>query len=303
MKRKIQTLLLILFAGVLLASCASTGTRDDYFGYNNHPKLDEDNTSAGEEYDWDNPLGTDYNGKENFTVNYNYNNMPPSYIPVVVPWYAGYNSWYNAPFSGFYIGYGYSPYPYYDWYSPFYVHCPYYYNPHVYYGGNRWWDWYPYDNGSMASNDRPKKTYRIRDFGPHRGTYTTSGKPYAGGSSSSSGRTGDRSRKTISGNSGSSAGPGAQKRITYKPVTPVSSTSSGFGKSRSSGRSPKHRTYDKNSKTYSPVGNTSGFGSSSGSSFGGSSSGGSKSSGSSSGSGKSSSGSRSSSPRSSGRGR
>jgi hypothetical protein len=299
MKQRLFILLLIVAVGAVLGSCATTGTHEDYFGYNNHPKLDENNNSVGEEYDWDNPLGADYNGDDNFTVNYDYYNMPPSYIPVVVPWYAGYHSWYNTPFSGFYVGFGYSPYPYYDWYSPFYTHCPYYYNPHIYYGGNRWWDWYPYSGGAVASNDRPKKTYRIRDFGPQRGTYTSSGTPYAGGSSSSSGRTGDRSRRTVSNNS-DVAGAGAQKRITYKPVTPVKGNISGFGKSRSADRNRKHSTYNKNSKTYSPVGNTSGFGSSKSSSFGGSSSGGSKSSG---GSSRSSSGSRSSSSRSSGRGK
>ncbi len=306
MKQKLYLLLTFIAAATILTGCATTG--NDYFGYNNHPKYEDDWGKASDkedsgidvgEYDWENPLGSDYDNRDNFTVNYDYNNMPPTYIPVVVPWYAGFGSWYNSPFSGFYFGFGYAPYPVYDWYSPFYSHCPYYYSPHIYYAGNRWWDWNPSNDAFADASSKRKKTYTIRNFGPQRGTYSSSGEPYAGGSSSGSGRTRGRTVKKTSDDVPFDKDV-TNKRIKYKPVNSGVSSSSGFGNSRSPKRSSRPK-YNKHETTRSPVGNTSGLGSGGKSSLGGSSSGGgSKSSG---GSTRSSGGSKSSSPRSSGRGK
>ncbi len=304
MKGKIYVLLILMMAAIMLPSCAGTGNK--YFGYNNHPEYESSGDETADakksgievdEYDWENPLGTDYDNRDNFTVNYDYYNLPPAYIPVVVPWYAGFGSWFYSPFSAFYFGLGYSPYPVYYWYSPFYSHCPYYYSPRIAYAGaGGWWNDVPGGSYSDAADSR-KKSYTLRNFGPHRGTYTSSGKPYAGGSSAGSGRTKGR---TVKKNSDLPYDKDAtNKRIKYKPVDAGVSSSSGFKGSRSTKRTSRPK-YKKHETTRSPVGNTSGFGSGSKSSFGGSSSGGSKSSG---GGSRSSGGSKSSSPRSSGRGR
>jgi len=291
---------------LLLGSCSTTqGDRSDFFGYNNNPKQEESEVVAVNEEDgWSNPLNSEYEGQDNFTINYTYSNMPPSFIPVVVPWYDSPYNWYHQPFSGVYMRFGYSNYAFYDWYSPFYMHSPIYYNPYIYYGGNRWWDWYPYPyGGGSAYNDyeKPKKTYQIRDFGPNRGSYNSDGTPYAGGSGSTSGKSSGRtvSKTNTTDKSGFDNGAQLSNTIIYKPKSNGSfGTKSDFGKINSS-RSSAKTGYSKDATNQSSGNKNSGFGSSSKSSS--SSSGSSSSGSSSSGSSSSESGSKSSSSRSSSR--
>ena len=288
---------------LLISSCSTVdGEREDYFGYNNHPKQEDKEDNYSDDYDWTNPLKSDYQGQDNFTINYDYSNMPPSYVPVVVPWYDDPFRWYHRPFSGIYVRFGYSHYAFYDWYSPFYAHCPVYYDPYIYSGANRWWDWYPHTGGGWTDNDyveKPKKTYQIRDFGPNRGTYSSDVTPYAGGTSSSSGKSSGRtvSKTSTSEKPNFNTGAESKKTIVYKPKSSGSIGSKpDFVKSKSS-RSSSKSSYNKNSTNKSSSKKYSGFGSSSKSSSGSS---GSKSSGS---SGSSGGGSKSSSSRSSGRSR
>ena len=291
MKAKLLTFLSISLVALLFTACASVNSsRDDYFGYNNHPKYESDDSQSDdtEEYDWENPLGENYDNRDNFTIVYDNNNVPPSFVPVVVPWYDYPYPWYNTPFSGFYFGVGYYPYPVYNWYSPFYHYNP--YGPYAYGGGG--YRWYGSDDDGSPNNN-VKKHYTIRNFGPNRGTYNSSGKPYAGGSTSSSGRTGGRSRTSSSSNDLPVNTNTTRTKIKYKPVDIDKGSFSGFNSGRSSGR--KKVIYDNNTTTKSPSSSGSGLGTSSGGSR--------PSSGSHSGSGSKSSSSRSSSPRSSGRGK
>lgn len=300
MKKRIYLIMSLLIAVSLLAGCSSVNSsKGNTFAYNNHPKYETEETgyTEAENNNWENPLNEDYQNRDNFTVVYPANYMPAAYIPVVVPWYYYNSLWFNEPFGGFYFGVGCYPYSVYSWYSPYYMHYPYRYNPYMYGGG--WWNRYPYYHNYADGRHRAKKTYTIRNFGPHRGTYNSSGTPYAGGSSSQSGRTGGRkisSKNVVKSPVDFNT---TDKRIKYKPISKGSL--SDFP-SRSTGRGKHKIKYNKNTTTHSPIGNTSGIGSGSNSSP--RPSGGSRSyGGSSGGSSKSSGGSRSSSPRSKGRGK
>jgi hypothetical protein len=309
----------MLFAAFALNSCSTVnGDRSDYFSYNNNPKVvvvqnvDNDDNEGNR---WINPLSEDYDRNDDFILSYDYNRMPPVYTPVLVPWWDNTYSWYHRPFSGYYYGWGWNYYDMYDWYSPFYSHSPIYFSPWVYHHRHRWWDWYHYPVHYSDWDDHKKtKTYKVRDFGPNRGTYNSDGSTYGGTSSSTSGKSSGRSNQ-ITGVKNTFDNSQPDKKIVYKPITTGGKNSFGdFPSSnvRSGGNDKRSFKLDNNStnsnstgkSSYSPT-KSSSSGSYSGTSSGGSSGGssgngsGKSSGGSSSGSG--SSGGSSSSPRSSGR--
>jgi len=287
---------------MILTSCGSVDTsRDTYFGYNNTPKIEaKEDDSQSNIKRWNNPLRSDYEAEDNFRINYNLAYMPPSYIPVIMPWWDRYYSWYYYPFSGVYFHHGFLGYSMFDWYSPFHYHSPYVYNPRMYYYGNAWWDWYPY-YGNHSKKEKPVKTYTVRDFGPNRGSYGGDLAPFAGGTSSSSGKTRDRGtsseRQVVSGGNQADS----PDIIKFKPVsTKDNSSKSEFQKSntRSSSETRTRVSKDSQQKGSSFGTSNSGINSSSSgskSSSGSGSSGSSGSKGSSSGSGSSSSSTKSSS--------
>lgn len=206
MKKFFLLLGLLAVFGFAVNSCSTTsGEKNDYFGYNNNPSAEEDETkyasqtrgaNAGtEDAEWSNPLSdgtteakygyTDSREEEQQTeektvvVHYKYYNTSPMYVPVVVPWWNVYYGWgYRPSPYRAYISYG----PHWvdwgwwhwDWYSPRYSYHPYhgYYWPsHHHYGYYRWHH-YPYHNYVVES----KKVNRMnRNFGANRGTYTKVG--------------------------------------------------------------------------------------------------------------------------------
>ena len=253
MKKTLYFVLFLLYFALVLNGCTVQHvTRNEYFGYTNNPKHVEKaepaKTDQEETDEWVNPLREDYDNRDNFQINYYAGYMPPYYMPVVVPWWDSYYSFYNRPFSGMYFRWGWGGmYDMYDWYSPFYAYCPIYYSPWIYHY-NPWWDWYAYNYGHYYrpghnhgwrrdyDHDRRQRDYAIRDFGPSRGTYSTVQKPYAGGSSSKSVRQASKS----TGASTNIANPGKQEqkspKIIYKPMTEERKA---FETSKSSSKAPR----------------------------------------------------------------
>lgn len=194
MKKYLINTIITGLSALVIVSCSSysTGTRSDYFGYNNTPTVDSYNDqnnnqnnnynqddNNGSNSNWKNPLSqsdnNDYNSNyDNNSGNVDYNNnngdayvnytsayyvpyyrvyAAPRYVPVVMPWWDYYYDGFYNRYSNFYISLG--------WgvcspspYSYWDWYNPYYdYNP---YYGIAWGGWYPmayYHNHYYYYND------------------------------------------------------------------------------------------------------------------------------------------------------
>jgi len=174
---------LVLFSSLIafiITGCASQkGTKEDYFGYNNSPTINESTDkptvtskpkrsapptdsaitlSDPPKDDWVNPMAQDDDPQEDYqddavqpvtTVGYQPYSSP-QYVPVVVPWWDSYSGWmggyYSRPvvvvrYPNWYWGWN----SYCDWYSPYYSHHPWYggyfshYRPRYYGWNHNYW--------------------------------------------------------------------------------------------------------------------------------------------------------------------
>lgn len=315
MKNLKKYLIIGSFAVMLTAAGCSTpdGSREDYFGYNNHPKQRETPVPEKSGYaastesndGWSNPLADEY--EDNVLVVHDA--QPRQFVRVIVPWWS-YAYAYPPTLYVYASSWNYYPW-YYDayWYSPWYDYHPYYgitwsdyhHHHHYWYHDYGHWGGYPHYTDSY---DRPKRENKRRDFGPSRDGYTTvSGGSVnsrtvtsVGSTDNSSNGTRNGSRRTGSTNVSSPSGGGR--------IESTRSSGSSSGESRStSGTSSDRGTYSAPSSGSSSApasssersGRIRNEGSSSGSSSSGNSGG--RSSGGSSNSGSSNSGSSSSGER------
>lgn len=299
MKNNLKIIVIFLATAAMLTSCiVYRGTKDEYFGYNNSPRV-QDNTqnpnqngnsvgSAGSS--WVNPLRDDYDNRDNYQVSYSGFNAQPYFITVVAPWWDVY---YPRRFSPYY-SYYWDPFFtwQYNWYSPWYSYCPIYFSSydHFYYrnhywGNNSWRHDYRHDN------DRPRYANRdIRDFGPSKGLSRKDNTPFFGGSSSKTTRSNESKGTAQKSTLKNQPRSGETPKISFTPKTITTNDSYQKGYTQRSQPSTKN-VFNVPKETYNNSGTSfkgsSGGGSSpsSGSNGGGSSSGSSsKSSGSGSGS-------------------
>lgn len=190
-------LLFVTCSAFIIGGCASTkGSKDDYFGYSNSPKIeseeqsaqpikrkettttaskaavdipDSDQNSDSHDQDWVNPMSDDQldNYQDNYSsggaavpVGYRYYNAP-SYVPVMVPWWDYYSGW----MGGYYVrpvivvryrNWFWGWNSYCDWYSPFYDYHPCYGGSFGYYN--------PYYRGGYYPYWRPWNHYPIYTY-------------------------------------------------------------------------------------------------------------------------------------------
>ncbi len=199
MKKLFIAFIALAITGFLIGGCSSyVGTRDDYFGYDNHPRTSKpvkivkrtteeivtlkDDDEEEESENWSNPLSKEkrsetesYDDDSKIVINNVY--YGGLYTPAIDPWWYWYNDWvfWHRPligFSwGFYWGYTWRPlwagcHPYYGFY---YDPIAAAYSP---WGGYYLWSdpyyspFYPY-YGWRYNTVRQEKRYRR--FGPGRG--------------------------------------------------------------------------------------------------------------------------------------
>ncbi|MES2764255.1 MAG: hypothetical protein V4642_00165 [Bacteroidota bacterium] len=156
------------FALLGIIGCASPqGTREDYFGYNNKPVIEEEKPeatqpqaeTAPQEKKWRNPLS------DNSRTAHVY--YEPVFVPVTAPWWDRYYGWEDYHHSRVVVMYPHHRVRYYDW---DYANYP-YYGGYPYYDRYPNYDRFPYNNYPDSREVEPvaaKKT--SRGFGSSRGT-------------------------------------------------------------------------------------------------------------------------------------
>ena len=214
MKKTLSIVIVMTALIAMISGCAGTNSsKSDYFGYSNTPPQKERDVNIQSRYstttqatdnDWRNPLSDDFYSNSRGSVAYY--RATPRYVPVVVPWWDMYYDGFYHRASGVYVTVGYwhpswRYYNYYwDWYSPWYMHNPYY--------GYRWvsrpyyydnWGWYP---STPTKRHRHETPNTVRTFGPSRGTVDPTAVSY--GSASSTNRSDSRGSRGPS--SGTSTG-------------------------------------------------------------------------------------------------
>ncbi len=190
MKKLLIIIASVIVAAFFLESCVAThGSRDEYFGYSNSPEQNKDNVYQEEtvvrfdenkEKNWKNPLSEDYEEqrRENKEVVYNnFNNV--QYVPVIVPWWDRYYSWFYYPEPVYRVNFAWGHYWGWDWYNPRYYHHPYYgyhwgpyYSPYSHHYGYHGWyhqPYYSYGYHGSPAYKKSKSDRSRRTFGPGRG--------------------------------------------------------------------------------------------------------------------------------------
>lgn len=136
---------------IALSGCVSTGSRGEYFGYNNAPRHAEVPAPPPEDRSWSNPLQQDPQPQQavNRVDYYDTPNDSRSYgyVPVIVPWWDGYYGWpgFSSPYFSVRLSYGYYP-AYNPWYSPWYDYNPFYGGPCRNWGYSSWHRPWHYDS-------------------------------------------------------------------------------------------------------------------------------------------------------------
>lgn len=174
MKRIAINSLVMILSALIIAGCVSTGgSRENNFGYKRPEYKEPERIYNNETKEvWINPLADD-------EINYSWTNTyyafrAPVFVPVIIPWWAGYYDWMGYPYwrrgHGVYISFG----GFYDWawYCPWYSYHPYY--GHYWYSHNWYHPWYHhpvYDFHKEPIKEQKKN----RNFGPSRGNIVNTG--------------------------------------------------------------------------------------------------------------------------------
>ncbi len=257
------TVLLIACTFLMAIGCASTkGTKDDYFGYTNSPKVEEDKptprsstrkvnpdtdkpiTTAAptpddsvadstQDQDWVNPLADDQSDQDadyqdaddpNYAaVPAGYNSYAaPAYVPVIVPWWDYYSGWMGGYYVRPVIAVRYR-----NWYWGWNSYCDWYspyYDYHPCYGVN--FNYYrPFYRGGYRSYWRPWHHYPIYTYHPNNPSRPNTVRKWGTGTGVASPSTSGGGRNSTNPQSGTTAAPLRNERT--KPSQNAATTTSG----------------------------------------------------------------------------
>jgi hypothetical protein len=153
----------LLLLGIVGCSTPQ-GTREDYFGYNNKPVVEEEKPAAETpKKTWENPLAE--SPKQTTVVQYE-----PVFVPVTAPWWDRYYGWEDYHYGHVFVMY---PHRRVRYHYGDYVYANYPFYGYPYYGGYPYYD-YPRNSYPVYRDAEPveeKKT--TRRIGASRGTVNT----------------------------------------------------------------------------------------------------------------------------------